>query len=102
MLVVASLAASAAAVVPNAVITSTVTDKIGREARKSIILTFGPAVLDLYVLTVDITDRLQSLSKRVHAKCVFNGRSATKISYYRHDRPLGGCCERPRRGRTTN
>src|SRR5262249_41404458 len=75
------------------------TNQLSRQRRHSVVLPARPAILDRYVLTLDIACFLQALTKRAHHRRVCVRRCAVKKSDHRHRRRLRACRHRPRRNR---
>lgn len=76
-------------------------DESGRHGRETIILPFGPTVLEFDVLPGDEAGGLQTLFERCDQVLRFVGRPGAQKSDHRR-RLLGASCQRPSRSRTTN
>src|SRR5262249_4727121 len=94
IVVVAPLAASTAGAPPPETIT--LTDEIGDQCRKSVVLTFRPTVFDRHILAFDITRFLQTLAERPDLLPQRSGRSGIEEADHGHRRLLRARRERPR------
>src|SRR5262249_18103446 len=74
-------------------------NQIGRQCWQTSVVTFGPAVFDRYVPTLDIAVFCQPLPKRGQEVCILLGRPGIQKSNHRQCRLLRARRERPR-GRT--
>jgi hypothetical protein len=69
--------------------------EIGRQCRKTIVLTLSPTVFDRDVLALDIPGFAQTFAKRGDKSCRFAWRPAAQIANHRHRRLLRARNERP-------
>src|SRR5262245_25565280 len=73
--------------------------QIGCQCWQTIVVTFGPAVFDRHVPTIDIAVFSQALPKRDQEVCILLGRPSVKKPDHRHRRLLRARRHRPRRRR---